>query len=194
MSHDTDDPLHVLEGEAVPPAHLKGRIAQSLRDRGLLRSTGPAWRRPAPMLGAIAAAIALFATGVGVGRRSVVPARDTRPAYILLLYEGRDFQLDRSRPGEIHTYETEYNAWAAGLEARGIGVQGRALTLTAHLLRQTPQGVQVDSGDAVSAQGVIDGFFIIRVTDEAEAVALARTHPHLRHGGLIALRPIKPAS
>ncbi len=192
MSHDINDPLHVLEREAVPPADLKGRITQSLRDRGLLRSTRPVWR--GRTFGAMAAAILLFATGVGIGRRSVTPARDTRPSYMLLLYEGRDFQLDRSRPGAIATYETEYDAWAAGLHARGVGVQGRALALTAHVLHDTPQGVQVESGDAVSAQGVIDGFFIIRVTDEAEAVAIARTHPHLRHGGWIALRPIKPAS
>ena len=194
MSHDTNDPLHVLEREAVPPPHLKGRITQSLRDRGLLRSTRPAWRRMGRTVGAMAAAILLFATGVGMGRRSVMPAADTRPSYMLLLYEGRDFQLDRSRPGAIATYETEYDAWAAGLHARGVGVQGRALALTAHVLHDTPQGVQVESGDAVSAQGVIDGFFIIRVTDEAEAVAIARTHPHLRHGGWIALRPIKPTS
>ena len=192
MSHDTNDPLHVLEGEAVPPADLKGRITQSLRDRGLLRRIRPVWR--GRTFGAMAAAILLFATGVGIGRRSVTPARDTRPSYMLLLYEGRDFQLDRSRPGAIATYETEYDAWAAGLHARGVGVQGRALALTAHVLHDTPQGVQVESGDAVSAQGVIDGFFIIRVTDEAEAVAIARTHPHLRHGGWIALRPIKPTS
>ncbi len=194
MSHDTNDPLHVLEREAVPPRGLKGRITQSLRDRGLLRSTRPVWRRLAPMVGAMAAAILLFATGVGIGRRSVMPARDTRPSYMLLLYEGRDFDLDRSRPGDLAAHETEYDAWATGLKARGVGVQGRALALTAHVLHETPRGVQVDPGDAVSAQGVIDGFFIIRVTDEAEAVAIARTHPHLRHGGWIALRPIKPVS
>ena len=194
MSNDTNDPLHVLEREAVPPPHLKGRTTQSLRDRGLLRRTQPVWRQLGLTVGAMAAALLLFATGVGIGRRSVMPARDTRPSYMLLLYEGRDFQLDRSRPGAVATYETEYDAWATGLRARGVGVQGRALALTAHVLHDTPQGVKVESADAVSPQGWIDGFFIIRVTDEAEAVAIARTHPHLRHGGWIALRPIKPTS
>lgn len=194
MSHNTNDPLHALEREAVPPPHLKGRTTQSLRDRGLLRSTRPMWRQMGRTLGAMAAAILLFATGVGIGRRSVMPAADTRPSYMLLLYEGRDFDLDRSRPGDLAAHEAEYDAWATGLHARGVGVQGRALALTSHVLHDTPQGVQVESGDAVSAQGVIDGFFIVRVTDEAEAVAIARTHPHLRHGGWIALRPIKPTS
>ena len=192
MSHDTNDPLHVLEREAVPPRGLKGRITQSLRDRGLLRSTRPVWRRMGRTVGAIAAAILLFATGVGIGRRSVTPARDTRPSYMLLLYEGRDFDLDRSRPGDLAAHEAEYDAWARGLKARGVGVQGRALALTAHVLHNTPQGVQVESGDV--GRDAIDGFFIIRVSDEAEAVAIARTHPHLRHGGWIALRPIKQTS
>ena len=192
MSHDTNDPLHVLEREAVPPARLKGRIIRSLRDRGLLRRTTLVWRTPGRALGAIAAAILLLVTGVGIGRRSAMPARDTRPSYILLLYEGRDFDLDRSRPGDLAAHEAEYDAWARGLKARGVGVQGRALALTAHVLHDTPQGVQVESG-AVGRDD-IDGFFIIRVSDEAEAVAIARTHPHLRHGGWIALRPIKQTS
>jgi hypothetical protein len=192
VSHDTNDPLHVLEREAVPPRGLKGRITQSLRDRGLLRSTRPMWRQMGRTVGAMAAAILLFATGVGIGRRSVMPAADSRPSYILLLYEGRDFDLDRSRPGDLAAHEAEYDAWARGLKARGVGVQGRALALTAHVLHNTPQGVQVESGDA--GRDAIDGFFIIRVSDEAEAVAIARTHPHLRHGGWIALRPIKPTS
>src|SRR5690348_5689643 len=176
----------------MPPRGLKGRIIQSLRDRGLLRSTRPVWRRMGRTVGAIAAAILLFVTGVGIGRRSVMPAADSRPSYILLLYEGRDFDLDRSRPGDLAAHEAEYDAWARGLKARGVGVQGRALALTAHVLHDTPQGVQVESG-AVGRDD-IDGFFIVHVTDEAEALALARTHPHLRHGGWIALRPIKPAS
>jgi len=192
VSHDTNDPLHVLEREAVPPRGLKGRIIQSLRDRGLLRSTRPVWRRMGRTVGAMAAAILVLVTGVEIGRRSVTPARDTRPSYILLLYEGRNFDLDRSRPGDLAAHEAEYDAWARGLKARGVGVQGRALALTAHVLHDTPQGVQVESG-AVGRDD-IDGFFIIHVTDEAEALALARTHPHLRHGGWIALRPIKPAS
>lgn len=192
MSQHTDDPLQSLERQAPVPPQLKGRITQSLRDRGLLRSTTPVKRRLWLTVGGMAAAILLFAMGVGVGRRSAHPARDTRPSYILLLYEGSDFRLGPS----LAAAEAEYNAWADSLEAGGVGVQGRALIHTARLLRNTPQGVRVESErvDATAPQGMMDGFFIIRVTGEAEAVAIARTHPHLRHGGWIVLRPIKPAS
>ena len=190
MSQHTDDPLHILEREAVVPPRLKGRITQSLLDRGLLRGATPVRRRLWLTAGAMAAAILLFATGVGIGRRSARPAADARPSYILLLYEGRDFRLGPS----LAAAEAEYNAWADSLQAGGVGVQGRALVHTAQLLRNTPQGVRVESVDEASPQGMIDGFFIIRVMDEAEAVSIARTHPHLRHGGWIVLRPIKPTS
>ena len=189
MSEHNDDPLHILEPEAVVPPQLKGRITQSLRNRGLLRSTTPA-RRRLWLTGALATAGLLFATGVWIGRRSVQPAADTRPAYMLLLYEGRDFRLGPS----LAAAEAEYNAWADSVQKGGAAVLGRALVHTAQLLRNTPQGVLVESEDAASPQGMIDGFFIIRVTDEAEALTIARTHPHLRHGGWIVLRPIKPAS
>lgn len=190
MSQHTDDPLHILEREAVVPPALKGRITQSLLDRGLLRGPTPIRRRLWLTAGAMAAAILLFATGVAIGRRSVKAAADTRPSFMLLLYEGRDFRLGPS----LAAAEAEYDAWADSLQASGVGVQGRALVHTAQLLHNTPQGVRVESVDAASPQGMMDGFFIIRVTDEAEAVAITRTHPHLRHGGWIVLRPIKPTS
>lgn len=187
MSHDNNDPLRGLEREAAPPPHLKRRIAKSLRDAGLLRaSTWPTWR---PIVQATAAVL-LLATGFATGRHSVTSPADTRPSYMLLLYEGPDFRRDRPEAAAI----AEYDAWAAGLRARGVVVHGEALANTAHLLRETTQGVRVDPEDAASAQGVIAGFFIIRVSDEAEAVAIARTCPHLRHGGQIALRPVIPTS
>jgi len=192
LSPHNDDPLHILEREARVPPLLKGRITQSLRDRGLLRSTTPVTRRLWLSVGGVAAAILLFATGVWIGRRSVTPVTDTRPSYMLLLYEGSDFRVGPS----LAAAEAEYNAWADSLEAGGVGVMGRALIHTAQLLHNTPQGVRVESEveDAANPQGTMDGFFIIRVTDEAEAVAIARSHPHLRHGGWIVLRPIKRAS
>jgi len=189
VSQHTDDPLQSLEREARVPPRLRGRIMQSLVDRGLLKSGTPVRHRLWLVAGTLAAAILLFATGVGVGRRTAHPARDTRPSYILLLYEGSDFRLGPS----LAAAEAEYNAWADSLQAGGVGVQGRALIHTAQLLRNTPQGVQVEP-EAMDAASIMDGFFIIRVTNEAEAVAIARSHPHLRHGGWIVLRPIKPVS
>jgi len=189
VSQNTDDPLHNLEREATVPPPLKGRITQSLRERGLLQRTTPVRRRLRLVAGAVAAAILLFATGLAMGRRLAQPTRDSRPSYMLLLFEGPDFRLGPS----LAAAEAEYNAWADSVAVGGVGVTGRALIHRAELLHNTPQGVRVESEavDAASPQGMMDGFFIIRVSDEAEALTIARSHPHLRHGGWIVLRPIK---
>jgi len=191
VNTDTDHPLRALDREAAPPPALKDRVIRSLRRRGLLRRRGrPGWRAP----GAIAAALALFSLGWAVGRRpvSLPSAVDSRPAFALLLYEGGDFRRDQSEAESI----AEYGAWAATLRARGTLVKGEALDTAARLLRPTPQGGGglVDTRDAVSDQGVLAGFFIIHARDAAEALAIARTCPHLRHGGRIALRPVIPTS
>jgi hypothetical protein len=39
--------------------------------------------------------------------------------------------------------------------------------------------------------GVLTGLFIIRAASEAEALAIARTCPHLRYGGRVDVRPIE---
>jgi hypothetical protein len=38
----------------------------------------------------------------------------------------------------------------------------------------------------------IGGYFLIRAADDAAALALARSCPHLRHGGRIEVRRIRP--
>ena len=192
MNDEANDPLRTLERAATPPPHLKGRVLRSLEQRGLLQvTTWSVARRSGRPIGAVAAGVLLFAAGVAFGRRSMVSAADTRPSFALLLYEGADFHGDRPESALI----VEYRAWAESLRARGVLVRGEALDTATQLMRQTPQGVQVQSdggGRGVSDQGVLTGFFIIHAADEAEAVAVARTCPHLRHGGRIALRRVIP--
>lgn len=189
MNHHPDDPLRALEREAPPPPGLKGRLVHSLKERGLLREKQwPVSPRAGQAIGAVAVALIVFTAGVAIGRHPRALATDTRPSYLLMLYEGGDFQRDRPKAELI----AEYNAWAASLRARGIFERGEALDAGTRLLGNTPQGVQVQSGEVVSSLGVLTGFFIIRAADEAEATAVARTCPHLRHGGRIAVRRVLP--
>lgn len=185
MSPDPNQPLRTLDREAAPPPGLKGSVISSLYARGLLRhSRQRAWRVPL----SIAAALALFAMGWMVGHR---PATlDPRPAFALVLYEGSDFQRDQSEAESI----AEYGAWAAALRSRGTVVSGEALDRAVGLLRSTPTGIVIDPRDASSDEGVMTGFFIIHAANQAEALEIARTCPHLRHGGRIALRPVIPTS
>jgi hypothetical protein len=58
----------------------------------------------------------------------------------------------------------------------------------------------VTPGDASPGVGAVPareqaplvGLFIIRAEDQEEALRLARTNPHLSHGGSIVIRPVQP--
>ena len=185
MPDDPNDPLRALERELPPPPHLKRRVTATLTSRGLLRRAAVSPLRAA---GALAAAVLLFAAGLVVGRRDGSPPADGRTSYALLLYEGREF--DRQIPEQ--TYIAEYTAWAAELRRRGAFVEGHPLDAGSRVLSASGDSVVAESRDVASDAGTMAGFFIIRAADDAEALAIARTCPHLKHGGRIALRTVIP--
>lgn len=57
-----------LPREAEPGRLLEERTVEALRQRGLLGRRRWAWYRPAPVMAAAAAAVALFASGLAVGQ------------------------------------------------------------------------------------------------------------------------------
>lgn len=185
MTDHHDDPLKMLESEAVPPPLLKARVRESLRSRGLLRR-GPrsAWRAAF----AAAAAVVVFVAGMVAGRRADGPVPHGAGAYLLLLYQDADFHPSRSEDELV----AEYGAWAGRLGAEGKLVSGEKLDSAARLL-EAPGGTTVVSAvDVGSSAGAVAGFFIVRAASYDEAVEIARTCPHLRHGGRIAVRAIVP--
>lgn len=187
MNENRDDPLHNLEREAELPPLLKARVMKTLRDEGVLRRPAAGgWRLAA----GIAAALVLFAGGMLAGRvRGGTGSLDSRPSFVLLLYEDSSFRYDRPES----EFVAEYSAWAGELARRGALVSGEKLDSTSRLLSETAGGaVRVDSAEARSELGQLAGFFIIRAGSQAEALEIAQSCPHLGHGGRIALRPIVP--
>ena len=182
MTHEPDDQLTPEERRSLaalpltldPPADLDRRIAQTLRTRGLIRSSRPAWRWGA----AAAAAIVLaFAGGWSAhawtsGSSGVI---DERPRYMLLLFGAE------SAPGEETRRVEEYRAWAASVASSGAHVSGEKLADRQFVLGPAQEPAQTD--DPL-------GFFIISAPDDRAAEAMAQTHPHLKHGGRIVVRPI----
>jgi hypothetical protein len=161
-----DNPFAALPREAHPPPHLRDRVLGDLRRRGLVRR-GPS-RVGRGLLG-LAAGVALFALGAWVGGRETLST--TGQPFALLLYEPAGFDTTRSH----QELAAEYGAWAAGL---GTGfVAGDAL------------GEQRTLGGPVGDQ-VPTGYFIIRADDWDAALAIARGCPHLRHGGVVAVRAV----
>ncbi len=166
-----------------PPADLEERVVGTLRARGLLGASGPTPRRSlAPRWAwpvAIAAGLLLFLGGFALGRRAVAAPGAGLNQYTLLLYEGPGFNAaGTSEPALVR----EYTAWAGELAGRGRLVGGEKLGAEAWSL---------GAGAGAAAAGPT-GYFVIAARDPDEALAIARTCPHLRHGGTVSVRPIEP--
>lgn len=171
-----------LARERDPGPEVEERIVSALRGRGLIRTPGMrsrSWSRPA----AAAAALALFAAGLGVGRnlasRAVAPPAEPRFALFLLRGAERVPQQANEEAARV----AEYRAWARGLAGTGRFVSGEKLEDEAERLGGPEAG-------APNPAEEIRGFFVISARNLGEALAIARKCPHLRHGGRILLRPI----
>jgi hypothetical protein len=174
IRRDDDGPLDAvsaLREDVPPPALLERRIVRGLRARGLLRPAR-AW----PRVAAAAAALVLtFAAGWLAGRGTgdaETPAPGTQ--YVLFLHgESGGAEGDRVR---------EYGAWAREARARGRRLTGERLE----------PGATVLGGEGDAAAGVT-GYFVFTAESDADALAVARSHPHLAHGGRVVLRRIAPS-
>ncbi|HEU5171134.1 MAG TPA: YciI family protein [Gemmatimonadales bacterium] len=161
-----------------PPPRLEDRVVSTLRARGLL---GGPWRRllrrgawPA----ALAAGLLLFAGGfvLGRGAGAAGPAEGLQQ-YTLLLYDPPEFNPAGVAESEL---VSEYRGWAGDLAKRGRLVGGERLGESGWTLGGDPGGLP------------LGGYFVIAARDSAEALAIARTCPHIRYGGRISVRPIVP--
>ena len=214
--HDKDlDPSlnHALGSFGTPgepPPALEDRVVDALQRRGLLQ-TGRAkgWVRAAL---ALAASLILFSGGFAVGFRlsppiggnaaknsgevSENPVELPKNRYVLFLYGGDApgspayVGRQNGRPSEEQARISEYKAWAHSLRESGALISGEKLNDAEEILG-TP--VQTAGGAAPSlGPSALGGYFIIAARDAAQARAIASTCPHLRHKGLIVIRPIDP--
>lgn len=136
-----------------------------------------------------AAAVALFAGGVGVGRvqpssgadRAVTVAPAVPPvptsgrSFMFLLFQRPDFGGDQ-REG---SFAEEYAAWARELASAGVAVRGSELDLERVVL--PPAGGVPEEAETFR----LGGYFVVEATDMDEARRVAETHPHMGHGGWI---------
>ena len=180
--------LQRLPREAAPPPELEELTVSALVARGSLRRRASRRLRLREALTAAAAGLLLIVTGWVVGARRDVAPSDPRPLFALLLYEGPEY---RHAPGEGESDRVrEYSEWAGERAARGELVAGEKLSEDPDLV--------------VRADGVVDtlvpsptaprlaGFFVIRASGRPEALALARSCPHVRYGGSVVIRRIDP--
>ena len=176
--------LDALRRRHLPP-ELEGRVIERLRASGLLaRHEAPASSRR----WLLAAGLALLVVGFGLGRWQAQRSSNGRPmpptpSYILLLHQDASY---RWGPGRI-ALMAEEDRWARGLQNKAELIAGEALTDEGHLVTPTRTVERLAPGDYVS------GFFLLSVTSDERALAIARSCPHLTHGGRVELRRIWPS-
>jgi hypothetical protein len=174
-----------LPRDIAPPEPARDRIAGALAERGLLRRDRAGRRRIWRTAAVLGAAAALFAAGLLAGRRlSAPPEVQSSPRFVLFLSK---------LPGETEAGEpervAEYKSWAEGLRGKGRLISGEKLRPEA---RELGSGRKDESYVAVAEAQEVSGFFVLEARDLDAALALARTCPHLRHGGRITVRQIAP--
>jgi hypothetical protein len=112
------------------------------------------------------------------------PAAEASSRYVLFV---------ESPVGESMTDEQmmarvkEYRGWSVRMRSEGHGLGGEKLAAGGWRLL----------GDSAVALGpppegfVLGGYFLLQARDDAQALEIARTHPHLKHGGRMVLRRIE---
>jgi len=171
LSNDDDEGRRMLAGlpEAHLPAGLENTVVASLCARGLVRS------RRRGLVALVGATGLVLAVAIAVAISVRAPSAPTGPRFMLLLYEGPDFG-----GGHEASHVVEYAAWARSVRARGINIQGEKLKAGEQILGQRAQ----------KPNELLGGWFMLFARDQEEAVEIARSCPHLAHGGMISVREI----
>lgn len=174
--------LAALAGDEPANPEAERRTVEELRRTGYLDPRRKFGRLSRAML-QIAAGVILLLGGMWLGRQS--SSETDSPRFALFLLEDSTFQGTRSVGHD--SLVAEYSAWAGNLAQQGKLVLGEELGNQAWPLGRS-------GGTGRDMAQTITGFFVLTARGEAEALAIARSCPHLRYGGGIVVRPIQPTS
>ncbi len=159
----------------VPPA-LDARIRKSLMDSGSIVETRST-RRFGSAIVLFATAASFLVTGILIGRSffdgTTIASSASR--YALLLYGADTPEGDVSR-------RREYGDWLEAVARGSTSFTGEELGREVMRLGP-PIAASKDDGPLL-------GFFIIGAASERDAVEMAKSSPHLRHGGAIVVQEV----
>lgn len=157
------------------PGNMEEDMVRMLKDHGLLGQKRSFYRKKLFWL-PVAASITAFLIGFFIGKEQddgsgVIVQNESK--FVLFLYEGDNFE-GKTEDEMVSDYIT----WAQEVSREGHLVSGEKL-----------EGQKQILGDR--DQGELSGYFIIFADDLSEAVRISETHPHLKYGGSIEVRPIE---
>jgi hypothetical protein len=181
-----------LYRDKTPPSSLENRIVEELKAAGLIRTRKLTSLPSYPKLAlAFALLLVVFSVGTIVGaRRSASPAtKADQPGFILIVRQFRPELMARN-PAEETERVNEYGAWARDLGRRGLLIGGEKLKDEGRLLSQPNRSDAIVEAPLDASEGAVAGYFLLPSSNYEQALTIAKTCPHLKHGGTIELRQI----
>jgi hypothetical protein len=109
------------------------------------------------------------------------------PQYMLLL-RNTDWDAGLS-PTEIESAIRDYTVWFEGLIEQGK-VSGGYPLLNGGKLVSIKKGGVISDGPFIESKEAIGGYIVLRVDDENEAVAIAKTFPPVARGVVVEIREL----
>ena len=197
--------LRSLRDEPVPSAGLEDRIVDALKRRGSIRAQGGLIRMAGRTVALAAAAAVVFIGGFVLGgRRAETAPPSLQPAaaqeeeaaagkneYMLLMFSrASDARAEDEMPAEkMQAIIGEYRQWAMDREKEGRLVSAEKLASATRIM--TESGGDIAIASSSDSERVLGGYFLITAHSLEEAIDIARTHPHLKYGGEVEVRPIE---
>jgi hypothetical protein len=169
--------LHELPRSIQPDPALEDHVVTALRANNLLGERHPAQRHWRAAAAAAALFVAGLAAGYWSGTNAAPAAAPSGPVFALLLYGEPSIEGGAT---EMQLVE-EYGRWAIAIREAGHYITGERLNeATRTIGAPLPEGAPVR------------GFFLVSAANLEQALALARSCPHVRRGGQIIVRPVDP--
>lgn len=106
----------------------------------------------------------------------------------MLLFRGNDWHKGLS-PEEMQKVSDHWMAWFNRLKEQGKAIAGNPLEPAGKMVTGK-NGRVVADGPFAESKEAIGGYFLLRVTNLDEAVAVARECPGLPYGAKIEVRPV----
>ena len=111
----------------------------------------------------------------------------SKDGYLLLLH-GSAWWEELGRE-ELEKYVAQSNAWLERLLTAGKVKGGQALARSGAIV-SGKNGRNITDGPFVESKEVVGGYLLLNVETFEEAVAIAKTCPHLPFGGRVEVRPL----
>ena len=106
----------------------------------------------------------------------------------MLIFRGNDWHKGLS-PEEMQKITSQWMTWFKGLTEQGKVVAGNPLEPKGKIV-SGPHGRVVADGPFAESKEAIGGYFLLKVNDMDEAVAIAKNCPGLSYGVKVEVRPV----